>query len=201
MTEIHSVASHSAWNAVIELFAWCLYGVWLHLFSESKAFALIVQLIVLPQQSFTAASVEVNAKSAFLNKESLQREVKATLSQKVILSCEVIDNKAEVRWYKDSKQLSSSRALHLNSKGKVRQLVIDSIEKKDAGEYICEVGHEKLAFKVHVAGTVWVMKRVNFVDFEYEGLVGLFFQLNVHCSMLVLHVIALFFWFLVALLK
>ncbi|XP_051260610.1 obscurin isoform X16 [Dicentrarchus labrax] len=95
-------------------------------------------------------STEGQAKSAFLNKESVQREVKATLSQKATLSCEVVDNKTEVKWYKDGKLLSSSRAVHLESKGKIRQLVIDSVEKKDSGEYICEVGTEKLAFKVHV---------------------------------------------------
>ncbi|XP_074507683.1 obscurin [Sebastes fasciatus] len=96
-------------------------------------------------------ATEVQAKSAFLNKESVQREVKATLSQKATLSCEVVDNKTEVKWYKDGKQLSSSRAVQMESKGKIRQLVINSVEKKDAGEYICEVGTEKLAFKVHVS--------------------------------------------------
>ncbi|XP_034744151.1 obscurin isoform X5 [Etheostoma cragini] len=95
-------------------------------------------------------STEVQAKSAFLNKESVQRDVKSILSQKAILSCEVVDNKTEVKWYKDGKLLSPNRAVHVESKGKIRQLVIDGVEKKDAGEYICEVGTEKLAFKVHV---------------------------------------------------
>ncbi|XP_036940161.1 obscurin-like isoform X10 [Acanthopagrus latus] len=95
-------------------------------------------------------STEVQAKSAFLNKESVQREVITTLSQKATLSCEVVDNKTEVKWYKDGKLLTSSRAVHMESKGKIRQLVIDRVEKKDAGEYICEVGTEKLAFKVQV---------------------------------------------------
>ncbi|XP_049888815.1 obscurin [Epinephelus moara] len=96
------------------------------------------------------ATTEVQAKSAFCNKESVQREVKATLSQKATLSCEVVDNKTEVKWYKDGKLLSASRAVHMESKGKIRQLVIDSVEKKDAGEYICEVGTEKLAYKLQV---------------------------------------------------
>uniref|UniRef100_A0A3B4X563 Ig-like domain-containing protein n=1 Tax=Seriola lalandi dorsalis TaxID=1841481 RepID=A0A3B4X563_SERLL len=100
----------------------------------------------------TLTSTEIRAKSAFLNKESVQKEVKATLSQKATLSCEVADNKTEVKWYKDGKLLSPSRTVHSESKGKTRQLVMDSIEKKDAGEYICEVGTEKLAFKVLVTG-------------------------------------------------
>nr|XP_040027511.1 obscurin isoform X10 [Gasterosteus aculeatus aculeatus] len=96
------------------------------------------------------ASTEVQAKSAFLSKDSVQKEVKATLSQKATLSCEVVDNKTEVKWSKDGKLLSSSRAVHMESKGQTRQLVIDSVERKDAGEYACEVGTEKLAFKVQV---------------------------------------------------
>ncbi|XP_028831493.1 obscurin isoform X4 [Denticeps clupeoides] len=89
--------------------------------------------------------------SVFTNKESVQKEVKATISQKTMLSCEVSDSKTEVRWYKDGKQLSSSRTVHMETKDKTRQLVLDSVEKKDAGEYSCEAGKEKLVFKVLVA--------------------------------------------------
>ena len=78
--------------------------------------------------------------------------MKATLSQKTTLSCEVSDTKTEVKWYKDGKLLTSSKTIHTESKGKSRQLVIDSVEKKDAGEYMCEAGTEKLAFKLQVAG-------------------------------------------------
>ncbi|KAK5919667.1 hypothetical protein CgunFtcFv8_023540 [Champsocephalus gunnari] len=93
------------------------------------------------------------AKSAFSNKESVQKEVKATLSQKSTLSCEVADTKTEVKWYKEGKLLTSSKTIHTETKGKSRQLVIDSVEKKDAGEYICEAGTEKLVFKLNVADT------------------------------------------------
>ncbi|KAG9355824.1 hypothetical protein JZ751_000666, partial [Albula glossodonta] len=39
----------------------------------------------------------------------------------------------------------------MESKAKTRQLVLDSVEKKDAGEYTCEAGGEKLVFKIQVA--------------------------------------------------
>ena len=78
--------------------------------------------------------------------------MKATLSQKASLSCEVSDLKTEVKWFKDGKLLTSSKTLHMESKAKSRQLVIDSVEKKDAGEYICEAGTEKLVYKLQVAG-------------------------------------------------
>ncbi|XP_077101394.1 obscurin isoform X30 [Siphateles boraxobius] len=89
-------------------------------------------------------------KTAFTNKESYQKEVKVSASQKATLSCEVSDLKTEVKWFKDGKQLSSSKTVHLESKGKSRQLVLENVEKKDVGEYTCEVGNEKLLFKIQV---------------------------------------------------
>lgn len=90
--------------------------------------------------------------AAFSNKESVQKEVKATLSQKATLSCEVSDTKTEVKWYKDGKLLTSSKTVSMETKGKTRQLVIEKVEKKDAGQYTCEVGAEKLVFKIQVTG-------------------------------------------------
>ena len=100
--------------------------------------------------------------AGFANKESVQKEVKTTISQKATLSCEVSDSKTEVKWYKDGKLLSSSKTIHMEMKGKTRQLVLDSVEKKDAGEFICEAGKEKLVFKIHVAG----MENVFFFPFH-----------------------------------
>lgn len=74
------------------------------------------------------------------------------MSQRVCLSCEVNDTKAEVKWYKDGKQLTFSKTVHAVSKGKTRQLVIDSVETKDGGEYVCEAGGDKLLFKIYVEG-------------------------------------------------
>ena len=88
----------------------------------------------------------------FTNKSTTQREVKTAISEKTTLSCEVSDSKTEVKWYKDGKLLSSSKTIHVETKGKTRQLVLDSVEKKDAGEYTCEVGKDKQVFKIHVAG-------------------------------------------------
>ncbi|XP_029109266.1 obscurin [Scleropages formosus] len=105
----------------------------------------------LPEDELTFTVKVEEPQAAFANKESLQREVKAMLSQKAILSCEVSNAQTEVKWYKDSKLLSSSRKMHMEAKGKSRQLVLDSVEKTDAGEYICEAAREKLHFTIHVA--------------------------------------------------
>lgn len=91
--------------------------------------------------------------AGFSNKESVQKEVKAALSQKATLSCEVSDSTIEVKWFKDGKVLTSSNGVHMESKGKTRELVIERMEKKDAGEYTCEAGNEKLVFTLQLTGT------------------------------------------------
>uniref|UniRef100_A0A673M5M0 Ig-like domain-containing protein n=1 Tax=Sinocyclocheilus rhinocerous TaxID=307959 RepID=A0A673M5M0_9TELE len=95
-------------------------------------------------------------KAAFTNKDSYQREVKVSASQKATLSCEVSDLKTDVKWFKDGKQLSSSKTVHMESKGKSHQLVLENVEKKDAGEYTCEVGNEKLLFKIQMEGKIFL---------------------------------------------
>lgn len=92
------------------------------------------------------------AQAGFSNKESVQKEVKAPLSQRATLSCEVSDSKTQVKWYKDGKEITSSKAVHMESKGKIRELVIEKMDKKDAGEYRCEAGSEKLSFKLQTTG-------------------------------------------------
>uniref|UniRef100_A0A3Q3DN54 Obscurin, cytoskeletal calmodulin and titin-interacting RhoGEF b n=1 Tax=Hippocampus comes TaxID=109280 RepID=A0A3Q3DN54_HIPCM len=98
--------------------------------------------------------IKTQAQPAFSNKELVQRELKVALSQKASLSCTVSDSKTEVKWYKDGKLLVSSRTLYTEVKGNHRQLVIEKIEKSDAGEYTCEAGGEKLVFKIIVPGRI-----------------------------------------------
>lgn len=81
--------------------------------------------------------------------------MKASLSQKATLSCEVSDSKTEVKWYKDGKLLTSSKAVHMESRGKTRELVIEKMDRKDAGEYTCEAGTEKLLFKLQMTGDMY----------------------------------------------
>ncbi|XP_029444171.1 obscurin isoform X11 [Rhinatrema bivittatum] len=86
----------------------------------------------------------------FANQEKVQKEVKASVTETISLSCEVSQEKTEVKWYKDGKQITSSKRLKVESEGKSRRLVVEQLEKKDAGEYTCEAGGQKLAFKVNV---------------------------------------------------
>lgn len=101
---------------------------------------------------YLISSSEAQAATAFSNKESVQKEVNAPLSQKATLSCSVSDSKTEVKWYKDGKLLISSRTIYTEVKGDTRQLVVEKVEKSDAGEYTCQAGEDKLVFKIFVSG-------------------------------------------------
>ncbi|XP_010295196.1 PREDICTED: obscurin-like, partial [Phaethon lepturus] len=87
-------------------------------------------------------------KPAFINQEKVQKEVNAVLTESATLSCEVTQDATEVKWYKDGRLLVSSRKFKIETVGKTRRLVIEQLEKKDAGEYICEAAGQKLTFRV-----------------------------------------------------
>uniref|UniRef100_A0A8C3F8R5 Obscurin, cytoskeletal calmodulin and titin-interacting RhoGEF n=1 Tax=Chrysemys picta bellii TaxID=8478 RepID=A0A8C3F8R5_CHRPI len=97
-----------------------------------------------PCNSFSPAEME----EVFANKEKVQKEVKAALTESATLSCEVAQAKTEVKWYKDGKLITYSKKLKVESEGKSRRLVVEQVEKKDAGEYTCEAAGQKLTFKV-----------------------------------------------------
>ncbi|KAG6929404.1 obscurin, cytoskeletal calmodulin and titin-interacting RhoGEF, partial [Chelydra serpentina] len=88
----------------------------------------------------------------FANQEKVQKEVKAVLTESATLSCEVAQAKTEVKWYKDGKLITSSKKFKVESEGKSRRLVVEQVEKKDAGEYTCEAAGQKLTFKIVVTG-------------------------------------------------
>ncbi|KAG6929407.1 obscurin, cytoskeletal calmodulin and titin-interacting RhoGEF [Chelydra serpentina] len=88
----------------------------------------------------------------FANKEKVQKEVKAALTENATLSCEVARTETEVKWYKDGKVITSSKKLKVESEGKSRRLVVEQVEKRDGGEYTCEAAGQKLTFKFIVTG-------------------------------------------------
>lgn len=107
---------------------------------------------LVPHRRAVPVLSETQALAAFSHKETVQKEVKAAVSQKATLSCDVSDSKTEVKWYKDGKLLISSRTIYSEAKGSTRQLVIEKVEKSDAGEYTCEAAGDKLVFKITVTG-------------------------------------------------
>ncbi|XP_077160177.1 obscurin isoform X7 [Paroedura picta] len=99
-------------------------------------------------QKLTFRVIATEAEDVFANKEKVQKEVKATLSQDVSLGCEVSQTKTEVKWFKDGKLITSSKKFKVESEGRSRRLMVHQVEKKDAGEYTCEAAGQKLTFKV-----------------------------------------------------
>lgn len=138
-------------SAKLGLRHWSLNSIW-RVRKPCQSFVQMESTAKSSHKYFFVLCSESQSKTAFTNKDSVQRELTSAVSQKVCLSCDVSDTKAEVKWYKDGKLLHSSKTVHVESKGKSRQLVIDSVEIKDGGEYVCEAAGDKLLFKVHVEG-------------------------------------------------
>ncbi|PKK31954.1 obscurin, cytoskeletal calmodulin and titin-interacting RhoGEF, transcript variant X12 [Columba livia] len=101
-------------------------------------------------QKLTFKIIITEAEDAFINKDKVQKEVKAALSENTTLSCEVAQEKTDVKWYKEGKLITSSKKFKVESEGKSRRLVVGQVEKKDAGEYTCEAAGQKLTFKIDV---------------------------------------------------
>uniref|UniRef100_A0A803K8E4 non-specific serine/threonine protein kinase n=1 Tax=Xenopus tropicalis TaxID=8364 RepID=A0A803K8E4_XENTR len=98
-------------------------------------------------------SFKINVKEhepAFINTDKIQKEVQATLNESATMSCEVSQAKTEVKWYKEGKQITSSKRVRVESEGKSRRLVVEKVEKQDGGEYSCEAAGQKIHFKVSV---------------------------------------------------
>ncbi|MEE6467486.1 hypothetical protein FKM82_007266 [Ascaphus truei] len=130
--------------------------------SEGKSRRLIVDQVEKKdagEYSCEAAGQKINFKikvtepePAFTNLEKVQKEVQAVLTESTTLSCEVSQAKTEVKWYKDGKLITSSKKVRVESEGKSRRLIVDQVEKQDAGEYSCEAAGQKINFKIKVTG-------------------------------------------------
>uniref|UniRef100_A0A8C5TZ93 Obscurin n=1 Tax=Malurus cyaneus samueli TaxID=2593467 RepID=A0A8C5TZ93_9PASS len=107
-------------------------------------------------QKLTFRIIVTEPEVVFTNKEKVQKEVKAALSENATLSCEVAQEKTEVKWYKDGKLITSSKKFKVESEGKSRRLVVSEVEKKDAGEYTCEAAGQKLTFRINVPDSFWM---------------------------------------------
>ncbi|CAH2281872.1 obscurin isoform X24 [Pelobates cultripes] len=128
--------------------------------SEGKSRRLVVEQVEKKdagEYSCEAAGQKINFKinvkepePAFINQEKLQKEVQAILNETTSLSCDVSQAKTEVKWYKDGKLITSSKKFKVESEGKSRRLIVEQVEKKDAGEYSCEAAGQKINFKINV---------------------------------------------------
>uniref|UniRef100_A0A8C0EGA4 Obscurin, cytoskeletal calmodulin and titin-interacting RhoGEF n=1 Tax=Bubo bubo TaxID=30461 RepID=A0A8C0EGA4_BUBBB len=109
-------------------------------------------------QKLTFKLVVTEAEDAFINKDKVKKEVKAALTEDATLSCEVAQEKTDVKWYKEGKLITSSKKFKVESQGKSRRLVVGQVEKKDAGEYTCEAAGQKLTFKLVITEDAFINK-------------------------------------------
>lgn len=105
-----------------------------------------------PTAYFSALSFLAEPPVQFLRpvERSLEKEVWAL--ERLELSCEVSEDDAPVRWFKDGLEVDETHNLFLHSEGAERCLIIPQASAEDAGEYICETKDESISFDVHVSG-------------------------------------------------
>ncbi|XP_069473049.1 obscurin-like protein 1 isoform X2 [Ambystoma mexicanum] len=71
-------------------------------------------------------------------------------SERVVLSCQLSRENAQVRWYKDGVELEESEGIQLEADGVHRRLVIASAGPQDSGEFVCDAGDDSAFYEVKV---------------------------------------------------
>ncbi|KAB0394929.1 hypothetical protein E2I00_006375, partial [Balaenoptera physalus] len=98
-----------------------------------------------PEAGGTAESSAV-----FIKGQPAHKEVQAVVGASTTLSCEVAQAQTEVTWYKNRKKLNSSSKVRVEAKGCTQRLVVQQVDKADAGEYSCEARGQKVSFHLDV---------------------------------------------------
>ncbi|XP_075703653.1 obscurin [Rhinoderma darwinii] len=103
------------------------------------------------------ATLTVTAVQAFFKREvqSAEAEEGATAT----LSCEVSNEKAEVRWKKDGDHLRSSTKYEMKMKDRRVELLVHNLVKEDAGTYMCETGELTSSAALTVKAVQVLIKR------------------------------------------
>ena len=81
------------------------------------------------------------------------------------LQCEVSEPTAQVYWHKNGKQLPPKSDCEIQTKEKLRALVIASAEVRHSGVYSCEAADDHIEFKVDVAGDPSILSFVRIINF------------------------------------
>lgn len=69
-----------------------------------------------------------------------------------LLECQVSRPNAQVRWYKNKKELLPSKKYQLISQDIFRQLTIDDVCSSDEDTYTCDAGDDKTSCQLLVEG-------------------------------------------------
>lgn len=68
------------------------------------------------------------------------------------LRCELSKAIADVKWFKDGKELTPSKNIAITTDGKKRVLTVRKAEKANIGEYTCDCGTDKTTAKLNIEG-------------------------------------------------
>lgn len=66
--------------------------------------------------------------------------------------CELSKAVADVKWFKDGKELTPSKNIAIITDGKKRILTVRKAEKANIGEYSCDCGSDKTTAKLNIEG-------------------------------------------------
>ncbi|XP_008257150.2 obscurin-like protein 1 isoform X2 [Oryctolagus cuniculus] len=84
--------------------------------------------------------------------------VHAITSECVMLTCEVDQEDAPVRWYKDGQEVEESALVVLENEGPRRRLVLPAAQPPDGGEFQCVAGEERAYFTVTITDvSSWIV--------------------------------------------
>lgn len=75
----------------------------------------------------------------------------ATEKEELNLECE-LSKDVPVVWYRDEKEITTSKMVVLKSEGTRRTLVLKKVEQSDKGKYVCDCGTDKTTGNILVEG-------------------------------------------------
>lgn len=82
----------------------------------------------------------------------------------VKMQCKVSEPPAQVYWHKDGDPLPPTSDYGVQTKEKVRALVIEPAEGKLSGLYSCEATNDHLEIKMDIAGDLHTLSSVRFTN-------------------------------------
>ena len=72
----------------------------------------------------------------------------------VSLVCELSKSVAEVKWFKDGKEIIPSKTISIRADGKKRILTVKKASKANIGAYTCDCGSDKTTANLNIEGKI-----------------------------------------------
>lgn len=94
----------------------------------------------------------VSALATFVNKEKTGGVIRAIAGKQAEFVSETSEANVMVKWYKNGKEITTSKKFTMEDKGKLHKLVASAVTKEDEGTYICKIGDDTLIFDLKVSG-------------------------------------------------